>query len=998
LGQTVQSLYSRAPKFAPIWRFEHNFAEVGVLMLSVYKLAYSWGEVREGEPVRKVNMAFGILSRTICLSPLIFAILMAPSCRAAQTPVHRVPSDLSVQDLRCNSASNPLGVDDPHPRLHWRLKARTEQIRGIQETAFQILVASSRVKLDQDSGDLWDSTRTTAALMPKVAYAGKVLDSDTSYYWKVRVWDQRDKPSAWSETATFLTGLLKSSDWHGHWIAAVPDSPQAPQARGNDDTRVTSTPPIPMFRNKFSVKKHLVRATLFLSGLGESEAQINGRLVTHALLTPGWTNYRKTVLYDTYDVTHLLHAGANAIGIMLGNGMYNVEGVQGRYTKFIGSFGQPKLIAELRLHYADGSTSIVFSSDQWKTTSSPILFSSIYGGEDFDARNNLPGWTLPTFQDQGCGYAVLVDGPAGELRAENLPPVEVIRTYKPVRFNRVSPNLTVYDLGQNFAGRPAITVTGPRGSSVRILPGELLDASGRVTQASQGASPDSQIVFNYTLAGDGVERWAPQFTYSGYRYLEVEVFGKNGLPTVTGLEGESIHDAVSVDGSFASSNDLFNRIHNLIDTAIQNNMVSVLTDCPSREKLGWLEQTHLAGPSILYNYNLSLLYRKMARDMRDSQTANGMVPAIAPEVVAFLDDAGRNTDFRDSPEWGSAIVLSPWTAYTFYGDAQVLRDNYDAMVSYAHYLGTRADDNILSYGLGDWYDIGPAAPGKSQLTGAGMTATAIYFQDLTDLARIATILNKTADAAEFISRAAAVKASINAQFFHLETNNYDKGSQTANAIALALGLVPEDRRAGVLSNLVDDIRRHNNHVTAGDIGFHYLVRALTDSARSDVLYDMLMRADSPSYGYQLSRGATALTEAWDANPDSSQDHFMLGHAEEWFYRGLAGIDFNLDRAEETRIWIHPQIVGDLKFVTASYKSALGLIGSHWQRQANTLRLDVSIPPGAVATISFPPEFGRNVTESGQSLRGDSGVLSVSTGANSLSIVVASGSYHFVAHR
>jgi alpha-L-rhamnosidase len=943
-------------------------------------------------------MKSGLSAGKTFLVPCIFALFVGPFCLHSQTPVHREPTDLAVQSLTCNSTVNPLGVDDPQPRFHWRLKIRTEQLRRVRQTAFQILVASSRAQLDHDSGDFWDSTKSPAALTPQVSYAGKTLVSDTVYYWKVRVWDQRERPSEWSETATFLTGLIQSSDWHAQWIAAVPDDSRGQQVRSTDDKRVASTPPLPIFRETFSVNKPLVRATLFLSGLGESEAMLNGKPVTQAVLTPGWTDYRKTVFYDTFDVTRLLHAGANAIGVMLGNGMYNVEGVQGRYTKFICSFGQPKLIAELRLHHADGSTVIISSSDQWKTTSGPILFSSIYGGEDYDARRRLKGWTLPSFQDAAWDHAVLVDGPGGELRAESLPPVEEIQKYVPVKINRISASLSVYDMGKNFAGRPAITVSGPRGSSVRILPGELLDSSGHVTQASQAASPDSPVVFNYTLAGNGVEHWAPQFTYSGFRYAEILVSGKDGLPDVKAFEGQSIHDAVPVDGSFASSNDLLNRIHSLIDSAIQNNMVSVLTDCPTREKLGWLEQTHLAGPSILYNYNLSLLYRKMARDMRDSQTADGMVPAIAPEVVAFLDESGHNTDFRDSPEWGSAIILSPWTTYTFYGDDEVLRDNYDAMVAYANYLQTRAHDNIISYGLGDWYDIGPGAPGKSQLTGAGMTATAIYYQDLTDLARIATILNKTADAAEFTSRAAAVKASINAHLFHPETDNYDKGSQTANAMALALDLVPEDRRAGVLANLVADIGLHNNHVTAGDIGFHYLVRALTDSGRSGVLYDMLMRTDSPSYAYQLSQGATALTEAWDASPDSSQDHFMLGHAEEWFYRGLAGIDFDLDRAEETRIWIHPQIVGDLQFVSASYKSVLGWVTSRWRREANTLRFDVSIPPGATATISFPPEFGSNVKESGHNLRGDYGVISVSDGSGPLSIVVASGSYHFVARR
>ena len=933
----------------------------------------------------------------VCFSmTLIF--LCSPLCFSPQAHASPRPSDLVVLDLSCDSTVNPLGVDDPQPRFHWTLKARDETLRNIQQTAFQILVASSRTKLDRDSADVWDTNKTSKSMAPSVSYGGPPLVSDTVYYWKVRVWDQRGRPSTWSESATFLTGLLQSSDWHAHWIAADPDGIRQSQARGNDDVRVAFAPPLPIFRDTFPVSKPVVRATLFLSGLGESEAMLNGKLVTHAILTPGWTDYRKTVLYDTYDVTQFLHAGINAIGVMLGNGMYNVQGVQGRYTKFIGSFGQPKLIVELRLHYADGSTSIVSSSNRWKTTSGPILFSSIYGGEDYDARRALTGWTLPTFHDAAWKPAVLVDGPGGVLRVERLPPVEVTQTYLPVKANRINSNLTVYDLGKNFAGRPVITVCGPRGSSVRILSGELLDDAGRVSQASQAASPDAPVVLNYKLGGDGLERWTPQFTYSGFRYAEVTVSGKRVLPTVEAFEGQSIHDAVSVDGSFSTSNDLLNRIHNLIDTAILNNTVSVLTDCPTREKLGWLEQTHLAGPSILYNYDLSLLYRKMARDMRDSQTADGMVPAIAPEVVAFLDDSGHNTDFRDSPEWGSAIILSPWNAYTFYGDEQILRDNYDAMVAYANYLQTRAHDNIISYGLGDWYDIGPSLPGKSQLTGEGMTATAIYYQDLTDLTRIATILDKTADAAQFASRAAAVKASIDSHFFHPEADNYDKGSQTANAMGLALGLVTEDHRAGVLSNLIADIRRHQNHVTAGDIGFHYVVRALTDSGRSDVLYDMLTRTDSPSYGYQLSRGATALIEAWDGNPTSSQDHFMLGHAEEWFYRGLAGIDFDLDRERSRRIWIHPQIVGDIHFASASYKSVLGRIASNWQRDGDTLQLGVTIPPGTTATISFPQEFSRSVLESGHGLRGDDGVLSVSDTPGPTSIVVGSGIYHFVAQR
>ena len=361
-------------------------------------------------------------------------------------------------------------------------------------------------------------------------------------------------------------------------------------------------------------------------------------------------------------------------------------------------------------------------------------------------------------------------------------------------------------------------------------------------------------------------------------------------PQVLSLQTDFTHDDVAVDGHFTSGVKLLNQIHALIDRAILRNLASVITDCPTREKLGWLEQTHLAGYSIMDNYGVLKLYEKVADDMGEAQLNDGFVPGIAPEYVAFVDAKGDSTNFRDSPEWGSASILAPWQAYQFYGDLEMLRDHYDSMVRYAGYLRSKLQDGMLSYGLGDWYDIGPTLPGESQLTGKGLTATAIYYQDLRTLATAASLLGKEADAASFSNEAGQVRDSFNRHMLHSDTATYDRGSQTAQAMPLVLGLVPENLRQAVLDNLVKDIRDHGNHVTDGDIGFHYVVRALTDNGRSDVLFDMLARNDSPSYGYQLQRGATTLTEAWDTNPRSSQNHFMLGHAEEWFYRGLAGIN------------------------------------------------------------------------------------------------------------
>jgi hypothetical protein len=596
-----------------------------------------------------------------------------------------------------------------------------------------------------------------------------------------------------------------------------------------------------------------------------------------------------------------------------------------------------------------------------------------------------------------------VAGPGGALVPETIPPVVANESYAPVAVTHPKPGVTVYDLGENMAGWPEIEVTGARGDVVKMLPGELLDGNGLVTQRSMNASAKDPDTFTYTLKGGGVEAWHPRFSYTGFRYVQVETSSHNPEatpPVVVKMTGRFIHDAVSVDGTFTSSSELLNRIHTLIDRAILSNSVSVLTDCPTREKLGWLEQTHLAGASIMYNYDVSGLYAKMAADMRDAQTAEGLVPDIAPEYTIFPDD------FRDSPEWGAAVILSPWEAYQFYGDLDLLRDEYPAMQRYAEYLRGKARGHLLLYGLGDWYDIGPRNPGRSQLTSAGVTATAIYSQELIALANVAMLLQKFDEANNYLSEASQVTKAFNARFFHADTNQYDTGSQTANAMALGAGLVEPERIDAVLANLVADIHAHGDHVTAGDVGFHYVVRVLTDYGRSDVLYAMLTRTDKPSYGDQLAHGATTLTEAWDANPGSSQNHFMLGHAEEWFYRGLAGIrDIPVPGAVKSYqfVLIKPAILGDLTHVAASYRSRLGPVASAWTRDGDRLTMDVTIPMNGMIVI--PLEFGKEITLDGKPIASTkaSRVITVGDATNIImpkdpSYRLPAGTYHIESHK
>ncbi|MGB8261814.1 MAG: family 78 glycoside hydrolase catalytic domain, partial [Terracidiphilus sp.] len=779
---------------------------------------------------------------------------------------------------------------------------------------------------------------------------------------------------AWSKEAHWT----QAPEWRAKWIAAP----------GADDPAA----PLPLFRAGFRLAHPVRRAMLYASGLGQDELRLNGAKVGEDLLTPGWTDYRKTVCFDAYDVTRMLKPGPNAVGVMLGNGMYRVPKTPGRYQKFEGVYGPAMAIVQLHIDFADGSSTEILSGPEWKAVPGPVTFSNTYGGEDFDARREPAGWDRPGFDDSLWQAAQTVAGPGGTLVPEAAPPIRRMKVYAPAKTTQPKPGVTVYDLGQNFAGWPAIRVAGPAGSSVKLIPGELLAPTGLVSQHSSGEPQ----WFSYTLAGHGEETWHPRFSYYGFRYVQVET---SGGARVLGLTGEAVHTSSAQAGSFTTSDPQLNRIHTLILRAIENNAVSLFTDCPHREKLGWLEETHLLAAGMLYDFDFAGLYAATARNIRDAQhtegPTTGMAPEIAPEYVVF------SPPFNDSPEWGSAAVLAPWYVYQRTGSLSFLAAQYDTMRAYTLYLGTRAHDGIVAYGLGDWYDIGPGEPGVSKLTTLGLTATATWYQDLRAVEAAAALLGKPQDQEDFHRQAEAVLAAFNARFFKAGEDRYDTGSQTAQAMPLALGMTPAGKKPRVLEALAADIHAHSDHVTAGDVGFHYLVSALMDSGRSDVLLAMLRRTDAPSYGYQLKQGATALTEAWDANPNSSQDHFMLGHIEEWFYRGLAGIDLDFTRQPPERLTLHPYVPAGLAHAQASYRSALGPIESGWTQGPAGTAYEVLIPPGLNATVVLDSVKTEAATVNGAPLATapglpGSGILASTEEGGALRLVLASGRYRIQA--
>lgn len=918
----------------------------------------------------------------ICIICMLFPFLL----QAADTH--------SVYNLRCEQEENPLGIETLQPRFSWQIQA---QQRNFEQSAWQILVADSPEKLQIDNGNIWNSGKNKSSASVLVPFKGKGLEAGQVYYWKVKTWDKEGNASPWSLIHQFSMGLLSKKDWsNAKWIALEKDKKDEIVTTGlhglTNVDRILKGKKIgmyylPQFRKEFAVQKTVKRAVAYVSGLGHFDMFLNGNKVDNHFLDPGWTKYDKCALYVSFDITAQLKQGQNAVGVMVGNGFFNIP--RERYFKLLASYGAPRLLMKIQIDYTDGSTQTVVTDTDWKVTESPVTYSSIYGGEDYDANKEQDGWMQPGFDDHTWNKA-LDTGWKTRLISQRSAPLTVRDQIPTVRLFKTKQGQWVYDLGQNFSGIIRLSLHAKNTHPVKLYPAELLNPDSTVNQSASGAP----FWFGYIPKGKGIENWQPQFTYYGFRYVQVEGAIPTGQPNPDGLpeiiEITGLHTCNSAEnvGSFHCSKPLFNQIYELIDWAIRSNMASVLTDCPHREKLGWLEEAHLMQYSVQYRYNLAQLYEKTFNDMRSTQADNGMIPTIAPELVEF--EGG----FKDTPEWGSTFIISPWYIYQWYGDTRLIETYYPDMQRYIGYLSSKANNHIITYGLGDWFDIGPKPPGEAQLTSNGVTATAIYYYDVTLMEKMAGLLGKPDDARKYRELAVRIKQAFNQTYWNPVTRKYDRNSQAANAVALYMGLTTSENRQQVFENLIADIRGRNNALTAGDVGYRYVLRALEAGGASDVIYDMNCKYDSPGYGWQLAHGATALTESWQAYGFVSNNHFMLGHLMEWLFSGLGGIRQREDSFGFKHIVIHPEPVGDIREARTTYQSPYGLIVSDWKDNNNEFTIRVEVPANSQASVYLPSANIEYITESGIKLKDVAGINSRTEGYKYTIVTIGSGTYHF----
>ena len=904
-----------------------------------------------------------------------------------------VQAQLNVAAAKCENKINPLGV--PLTAIYFSWQLSSNQNNMLQKN-YQLVMSSTKKDLMAGKYDVWNSGMVNSGQSIFVAYKGVKLNPAQKYYWQVKVWDQNNRSSLFSTPQYFITGLGETSDltaaqagWEGaKWIGyqELPDSMRVspgvanPASLGN---KLKERAIVPLFRKNFSANKKVKLALVFIAGLGQYELNINGKKTGNNFMTPGWTYYDKKCFYNVYDITKDLVNGSNAIGVTVGNGFYYIN--RERYIKMVTGFGFPKMICTIKIEYADGSIKNVISDDSWKTAPSPITFTSIYGGEDYDAQLEQQGWDMPSFNDTKWKPARLVKTPAAPLEAEQDYPIKIMDSFTVKKIIQPQSGGYVYDFGQNISGIVEIKVKGKKGQTVKLTPGELLNQQQLPNQAASGYP----YYYTYTLKGDGVEIWRPKFTFYGFRYVLVQGSvtansGNSNLPKILSLVSLHNRNSSPATGSFECSNQLFNKINELIRWAIKSNVQSVITDCPHREKLSWLEQDYLMGKSIHYNYDVYLLFKKLVQDMKEAQLPDGMVPDIAPELVVF------SGGFRDSPEWGSAAVILPWLIYTLYGDEKIIEDAYPMIQKYVAYLKNKSTQNIVSYGLGDWFDYGPKEPGEAQLTPKALTASAIYYYDVLLVQKMAALLNRKDDEMMYQQSEKEIKTAFNNNFFNNTTKVYSTGSQTAMAMPLCFGLVEEADRKKVLQNLVDSIYKNNKALTAGDVGFHFLVQALDEGGASQLLYDMNNRNDVAGYGYQLKKGATALTESWAALEEVSNNHLMLGHIMEWFYSGVAGIGQEKKSIAFKQIKIRPQLVGDITFAKGSFNSPYGWIKTAWKKESKKFLLHVEIPVNTTSNVYLPATVVSAVYLNGEKV--SSNKIKMEDGG--VVIAVGSGKYNF----
>ena len=752
---------------------------------------------------------------------------------------------------------------------------------------------------------------------------------------------------------------------------------------------------IPYIGRNFTVAegKEVVSARLYASALGVFTMRLNGQKVTDNVLEPGESAYDKHVLYSTYDVTSLVASGRNTLIAQVAGGIANMSSMSDRFVKpeLASNAATTSLRAMLYITYSDGSTDCVTTDGTWGTHKSPTTGSNWYGGEDYDARQevaglfdgsyDVSGWekcevVSPTFTAPSVSSAVY---PVGEMRAREYMPLRVVETWPAVSVTQNSAGNYLVDFGQNFAGTYSFTLEAPAGTTITLYDSELQsDNACKFEYMYEPSGATNKTLDTYTFSGkDGGETWGPEFMYHGFRYLEIS--GLTSAPDASAFIAKRIRCDMESVGRFETSNELLNDIHRICYNGIQSQLYNTVTDCPHREKLGWLDVPNMMYQTLSYNFDVKSLLSKVTMDAFDSQGASGYVPSTVPHFMMAYDD---------DLNWGGAAITIPWRNYKQYGDMTLMKQYYDQMKRLITYYGTLANNHIIRNDYSVLSDWGQETSGLAHHTSSSFTLTCTYYYLLGAMAEMATALGHDEDAAGWISEASLVKKAFNQRFF--KDGVYEHGNQANYGMALYYGLVDDENQAAVAQRLADAVKASDYSIKTGEIGLRPTLMSLAAYGYNDVVYKMARKTSYPSYGYWVKQGATTSLEYWDMS--LSQNHCMMDHIEEWFFSQLGGIT-NAGEAYE-KIQIRPWIPSDMSTADVSLLSPRGKVRMAWTRSKSSTDYELSVPAGATATVILPVVKGKQLFENGMELSAISTASNVVYADTLVSFTLGSGDYHF----
>ncbi|MDF2789394.1 MAG: alpha-L-rhamnosidase [Neobacillus sp.] len=884
-------------------------------------------------------------------------------------------NELKLYDLTCEYRKNPLGLDQKRPRISWKIRSDR---RGTTQSAYHLQVC---LKGDFEK-PLWDTGYTESEQSLHIVYEGPELNSGTKYYYRIKVWDHFGRESEWSDTAWWETALFETTEWKAKWI--TPDPQEVDPA----------SEPSFLLRKEFDLKEGIESARIYVTGVGLYELHLNGIRVGEDLLTPGWTSYSKRIQYQTYDVTSQLRSNKNAIGVMLADGWYKGDLTWDDKRHIYGN--QRAVILQLHVCYLDGTEVIIVTDDTWETSTGPILFSELYHGEIYDARLERRGWSEPGFNETNWKSVIVQNLPLTNLVAQENNPTRVTETIKPQSVFITPAGDTVLDMGQNMVGRIRFTVNAPAGTKITLKHAEVLDKDGNIYFGNLRAA--TQTV-EYITKGEGMESYAPIFTFQGFRYVKVEGYpGQENGFELENFVGEVIHTDMEETGYFETSNQMVNQLQKNIKWGQRGNFVDVPTDCPQRdERLGWTGDAQVFIRTALFNYHGAPFFTKWLRDLKADQLPNGGVPFVIPNVV----------DGDSSAAWGDAAVICPWTVYLNYGDTRLLEELYFSMRAWVEYIRVQGDNVVAwntGFHFGDWLGLDSKEDSYFGATPDELIATAFYAYSTRLLRDTAKVLNIVDDVERYDELFNGIKKFFNEEFI-TPLGRLAVSTQTAHVLTLMFDLVEGKIRERIAYDLNKLVLENDYHLTTGFVGTPYLNLVLSNNGYHETAVKLLLQETYPSWLYSVSKGATTIWEHWDGIKEdgsfwsddmNSFNHYAYGAIGEWMYRVVAGLDMDVSEPAYKRILIQPRIGGkELTYARATHVSMYGRIVSAWNITHEEVIVEVEIPVNTTAQIYLPFAKLEDVKEEGIDITKAAGILGMTQTEQGVALKAGSGHYRFV---